>query len=248
MKLLLIPGWGMQSFVWSPLRDRLSKDFELLYVEWQAIKSIADHKARIAETVEANGLKSCSLLGWSLGSLAALEFAMDYPSIVKSLILIAGTARFSIDKSSSYRAGWPGQVLQKMKSRLSLERDVILEDFCRSMFSKSEKEKGCEELFFDNFNESARHTDDRMLHAGLEYLMEIDLRQDLKSITAPTLLIHGEQDRICPPAASEYLSNLLPGRVMLRIVHGAGHIPFFTEPVTCAEYIGEFTNQGLDDD
>lgn len=61
----------------------------------------------------------------------------------------------------------------------------------------------------------------------------------LAEITAPVLLVTGENDPIWPPAA---LAGLLPhfadGRMV--VLPGAGHSPYFEEPATFNALIGEF--------
>lgn len=41
----------------------------------------------------------------------------------------------------------------------------------------------------------------------------------------PTLLLHGTEDAVCPPAGAAALAGVLRGRALLRWVHGAGHDP-----------------------
>jgi proline iminopeptidase len=42
----------------------------------------------------------------------------------------------------------------------------------------------------------------------------------------PTLLLHGTEDRICPPEGAMELAAVLGPRATLHLVHGAGHQPF----------------------
>lgn len=51
---------------------------------------------------------------------------------------------------------------------------------------------------------------------------------DLHRISAPTFLIHGAQDKVCSPKATEYLSEHLPDVRGLTIIDDAGNAPFRT--------------------
>lgn len=66
------------------------------------------------------------------------------------------------------------------------------------------------------------------LQAGLSYLMEQDLRKELAKVDIPCLIIHGAEDKICPPSAAQYLLQHLP-QAQLRLLHATGHVPFITQ-------------------
>jgi pimeloyl-ACP methyl ester carboxylesterase len=65
-----------------------------------------------------------------------------------------------------------------------------------------------------------------------------DLTAELSSITAPALLIWGEDDRISPPAAGEYLASLLP-HARFTVVPG-GHDHPSAHPGATAALINHF--------
>lgn len=64
-----------------------------------------------------------------------------------------------------------------------------------------------------------------------------DWRNELRSIAATTLLVHGAQDIISPDLARQS-ADLIP-RARLSIIEGAGHMPFWEQP---AEYFAVVTN------
>lgn len=55
-----------------------------------------------------------------------------------------------------------------------------------------------------------------------------DLRPRLPEIRVPTLVIAGESDWVCPPAAAHTLAGGIPGAELL--VLPAGHVPFAEQP------------------
>jgi pimeloyl-[acyl-carrier protein] methyl ester esterase len=59
-------------------------------------------------------------------------------------------------------------------------------------------------------------------HAGLTVLATTDLREMLSEIDRQVLLIHGDEDKICPPGAGRYLMERLPNARLLEYA-GAGH-------------------------
>jgi len=227
-KLILLPGWGMDAKVWSPVTEVLSEYFVLIYCDWYRVKSVEEYNARVSSVIDKNVDGCFSLLGWSLGSLLAIEAACLYKDRINQLILVSGTSRFTRDKKSGYRCGWPQNVVEKMKSALLHDQQKTLDSFCVSMFSEEEIQQGWPETFAGKPDRNRGTYETQELLAGLDFLIQADYREKLNEIEAPVLMIHGEKDTICPVSASEYISSQLKGDVFLKIMKGVGHIPFHT--------------------
>jgi proline iminopeptidase len=54
------------------------------------------------------------------------------------------------------------------------------------------------------------------------FLQTFDLRPELSRITAPTLILAGQQDWICPPEFSEEIHRLIPGS-QLQVLANSSH-------------------------
>jgi malonyl-CoA O-methyltransferase len=81
--------------------------------------------------------------------------------------------------------------------------------------------------------------DPRALAAGLGILRAADLREALPRITAPTLVIAGEYDRITPAVAGRELASLLPSARFTQ-VDKAGHAPFLSHPGQVLDLVQSF--------
>ena len=58
-----------------------------------------------------------------------------------------------------------------------------------------------------------------------------DRRAALSAVTAPTLVVHGSEDVLFPPAHGETLAGQIPG-ARLEVLPGMGHHPFFSPGLT----------------
>lgn len=250
--LILLPGWGMDATVWEPVEEVLAEYFNLLQLNWQGLKSAAVYPEHISNLIDKKVEGSFSLLGWSLGSLLAIDAAARYKNRVKKLILAGGTSRFTRDRASGYNCGWPQSVIAKMQSALSQERQKTLDSFYYSMFSESEIQRGHYQRFMEKRNNSAGEKlksagekyQTQELLAGLDFLVQADYRNKLDQIEAPVLIVHGEKDTVCPVAASAYISSSLPGNVSFKVLEGAGHIPFYTEAEAFIAQLKGFVKRG----
>ena len=66
-----------------------------------------------------------------------------------------------------------------------------------------------------------------------------DAAERLGAITAPTLLITGDEDRVIPGESSELLRERIPN-ARLVVIPGAGHLFFIERPVQTLRVVEEF--------
>jgi pimeloyl-ACP methyl ester carboxylesterase len=66
----------------------------------------------------------------------------------------------------------------------------------------------------------------------------LDLRPEVGRISQPTLVIHGDADRILPLESSQWLAAHMPD-CQLRVFEGVGHAPTMTRPLDVARAIDQ---------
>lgn len=71
------------------------------------------------------------------------------------------------------------------------------------------------------------------------FLQTFDLRPELPRITAPTLVLAGRHDWICPPEFSEEIARLIPGS-RLRVFEHSSHSVRVDEPEAMVDEIRRF--------
>ena len=72
-----------------------------------------------------------------------------------------------------------------------------------------------------------------------ECMYGVDLRERAREITQPTLIIHGEADRIVPLKSSQWLATQIRSNQLV-VVPEAGHVPTITRPGIVARAITDF--------
>ena len=77
------------------------------------------------------------------------------------------------------------------------------------------------------------------LQRTLRILLENDLRAEIGDLQTPTLLIHGDRDRLAPVEAARWLAQHLPAG-SLRVIAGAAHAPFLSHPASFTEALLQF--------
>jgi pimeloyl-ACP methyl ester carboxylesterase len=164
--------------------------------------------------------------GISLGSLVAQEVGLRYPERVQSLVLGASSAGgfaaykpppTSLAQTFLMRAGgmgpeeveWAAVPYTYAERTRRLHADRIGQDIARRVSSPPEP------LGF--------------LHQAAAVATH-DTYARLNTMTAPTLVVHGEQDVFIPPANGLVLAERIPG-AQLRLWPDAGHMYPIDEPL-----------------
>ncbi|MFZ3101533.1 MAG: alpha/beta fold hydrolase [Desulfitobacteriaceae bacterium] len=153
-------------------------------------------------------------------------------TLVKGIIVQKSFPYESLpDKSSPsikpYPGGIPTALVKRMKKRLSKNVKQTLTDFYKLMFSHQEQAQGIDKKVTDFYLGCGINWDIIGVQAGLDFLGEVDLRAELKAITCSTLILHGEQDEICPIEGAKFIQEQIPCAQLVSYPK-VGHIPFLT--------------------
>jgi proline-specific peptidase len=196
------------------------------------------------------GLERMSILGYSHGGLVAIRYAAERPEHVERLVLAATLARFGDAQQEAYgrmmdeRTGepWYGEAVAALEAeeRGDFETPEDLERLCLAMAP----------MYFARWNERARALVEETTEIGNVEALKLfnadppDLTPELGRITAPTLVIAGEQDFICGPASARELSAGIPDS-RLALLADAGHWVFFEQGERFAAAVRQFLSSSV---
>jgi pimeloyl-ACP methyl ester esterase len=232
--ILLIHGWAMDSSAWTFFKEEFSSNNTVIAVDLRGHgKSAAlpgpynleNFAHDIQQLIEDLDLQKATVMGWSMGVSVILKM-LEHPNAhIDSLVFISGTP--SLVARDDYPQGVPRAEAYSLLRQLKKDYAVGMASFYDSMFEGDDLGSGQREKIYPLVADISRAPLQDIACEALESLQREDLRLSLKNITVPTLLIHGALDRICLPAASEYMAGSLPNSV-LAIIAAAGHAPFLT--------------------
>lgn len=189
------------------------------------------------------GLGPIVSIGASYGGVVAMAHAARYPESVSHLVLIVTAAH----------CGFIARARQIAAERGTPEQAASCEDLFAGRIDTPEKFRRYYEVMGPLY--SCKYDAERA-KAGLSrailnpealnraysptgVLRDFDLRDELKAITAATLIIAGRHDWICAPEFSEELHALIPGSD-LRIFEESGHTVLGDETQACLDAIAGF--------
>ncbi len=170
--------------------------------------------------------------GHSTGGMLGLHYAADVPEGLSQLIVVGSAAdgKYADTKDSIYHQDHPQfQVMQDLIEKLKSknlhpdERKLLARE--RTKLSLNEPEKY--EMYFsaDIFKKIAA---DRLNYFGEHEFQHFDLKDRLKSVKTPTLIVCGENDVQCPIRCSEEMYELMEDSIFLRFQY-SNHYPFLEE-------------------
>jgi pimeloyl-ACP methyl ester carboxylesterase len=172
--------------------------------------SHADFAADIVAFMDALGLCRASLVGHSMGSLIAHKVAVEAPERVDKLVLI-GSSATSIDNPSN-------AALEALVGSLVDPIDpAFVRQFQASIFFNPVPES-----FLDTATAEALKSPAAVWQASLAGIINEDHSAQLPQITAPTLLLWGDQDTIVSAEDQAELSALIPDARLI-VYEQAGH-------------------------
>jgi proline iminopeptidase len=192
------------------------------------------------------GLGPIVSIGTSYGGMVAMAHAARYPDAVSHLVLIVTAAH----------GGFIPRAQEILRERGTPEQQRIAETLWAGEIRTSDALRD----FFDVMGPlyarrydpaAAEATRMRGMHAPEPlnrafgpggFLRDFDLRPELQRITAPTLILAGRHDWICPVEFSEELHRLIPGSELI-IFEESSHSVRVDAPEAMVRAIREFVGK-----
>jgi pimeloyl-ACP methyl ester carboxylesterase len=212
--LVLLHGLSGSWRWWRPLLGRLAERHRVHLVELPRFGSVGgfapgDAADWVARALDEVAPSPLRLAGHSLGGLLAAEVAARRPAQTSRLALVAPTGL----PSGRGLLGHGLPLLATLRSAPAALLAAVVRD--------------------------AAAAGPVSLLRGARYAVSTDLRPELRTITAPTLLLWGERDPLVPLGlASSWRRELRHARVV--VVPGAGHVPMFDAPAEVAHALLSF--------
>lgn len=174
-----------------------------------------DYADLLAEFIRRLGLDEPHLVGNSFGGTLALQLASRHPEVARTVVGI-----------DTY-AGWSGSFSPEMvaqRLRASLPDLELPPQEVAAKWITGFVTPGAPEPIKDELRSIIADFKPEGMRPMIRSLAEADLREDLKEVHLPTLLIWGAQDVRSPLAVARDLQARLKGSRLV-VLEGAGHLP-----------------------
>jgi len=237
--VLLIMGLGYPSAMWYRTRPLLATRYRTIALDNRGVGRsdvppgpypIALMASDAAAVLDASGLESAHVFGTSMGGMIAQEFALQYPKRVRSLILGCTAA----GGPQAVRA--EPEVTQLLMARGNLTPEQAAEATVPFIYdSATSRELIDEDLAMrkDWFPRPEAY------YAQLQGIFSWEAYSRLSQISAPTLVIHGQSDRLVPAGNGTLIAERIAGAKLVMLPQ-ASHIFTTDQPEAAHHAILEF--------
>ena len=210
---------------------------------------IDDYVVDVEELRRHLGTERMLLLGHSHGGVVAQAYAAEHPGRVLRLVLASTLARFGPHQEEAMRAGmdrrsgqpWYADAVAALEAEQEgkFETDEELGDLVFRELPLYFTRYGPVEAGYLDTLRSERINADTLKLFNQQIFNTFDLRGRLPNITAPTLVITGDDDFICGPQCAAEISAAIP-RAREVIVGDSGHMIFVEQPQAFHDEVATF--------
>ena len=176
-----------------------------------------DFAADVAAFIRQKKLERVVVVGHSMGSVVAQQFALDYPHLLKGLVLIGADAALKDNE------GMP-----EFYNEVLLMNDRISRDYMEA-FQKATLANDIEAQYFKTVVDEGLKVPAPVFAAALAGLLSVDFTEQLNTITVPTVIFWGEKDAFCSASDQERLVNNLRHAKKL-VYRETGHALHWEKP------------------
>jgi pimeloyl-[acyl-carrier protein] methyl ester esterase len=228
MLCVLVHGWGMNRAIWQPLIETLPVEIEILALDLpghglsaaDSFQSLQD----LADTLRRQINRPAIWIGWSLGGLAVMQYALEYPQHVRGMMLVSSTPCFVA--RNDWPSGMESAVFDGFEKGLQEDYAGTLKRFLSLQVKDSPAGRGLLKRLRENVLQQPA-ANPQALSAGLEILKTTDLRARMPDLHMPLALALGGRDGLVNKNTGEFVQRVLP-HADVKIYDDAAHAPFLS--------------------
>jgi class 3 adenylate cyclase/pimeloyl-ACP methyl ester carboxylesterase len=199
--------------------------------------SLRDHAEDVRAVVEATTTRPVVFIGISKTGSLGVHFATAYPHLVEKLITVGAAPVLP------WAPDFPGPIDREFwTKRLALARAGDFQKLFELHMPQVLSEPGCHNLI-EMRVQLGRDTPREVFHNQYYPEPADEIRHLLREIRVPTLVLHGEADRLFPLEAGRYMAEHIPG-AQFYVFKGRCHLPVATATVEFAQVVKRFVRTG----
>ena len=239
--IVFVLGYAMTLDEWpGKLLSTLASSFRIILYNHRGVSGVMNPAVKFTIPQGAQDLHDLvsqladgpvHIVGYSMGGMIGLEFAIRYPELVDRLVLI------SSDCGGSEFIPRDDRVTEEMGMEPA-DLDAYLERAGRLLLTESYRKKHPDPMsWFVDHGEVADPGSIMEQYTALETWEGV--YSDLHLIHRPVLVITGDRDIVTPPQNATIIADAIPGAELV-VVEDAAHGLIFQEPVKVGEMISRF--------
>ena len=177
----------------------------------------------LAQLVNALDLHDATFVGHSMGGGEVARYVARHgQKRVAKVAFVSSVTPFLL-KTATNPSGAPKEVFDSFRAAVQADRSQWNLDVTTPYYSFNRPSAKISEGLRQNYWRQGQATGILAAYHALGAFSETDFRDDLKQITVPTLVVHGNDDQIVPMEISANLTAKLIAHARLLVYEGGSH-------------------------
>ena len=184
--------------------------------------------ADLKAVLDGLDLQDVTLVGFSMGGgEIAKYFSLYGGARVRKVVLISAVVPYMLNTPDNPE-GVPQEMFDKMLKDMTADRPAFLEAFNKDFFGVSVMVHPASDALLQQACNAAMHASPIATIQCAKSFSSTDFRADVPKINVPTLIIHGDKDKIVPiKPTGDQTAKLLPNAIY-KVYEGEPHGLWFT--------------------
>ncbi|MEU3293884.1 alpha/beta hydrolase [Streptomyces longwoodensis] len=233
--VVLAHGFGCDQNMWRLTVPALSDDYRVVLFDYvgsgraepsafseQRYASLDGYAQDVVDVFEALDLTDAVFVGHSVSAMIGVLAAAQVPERIGALVMVGPSPRYIDDEG--YRGGFSAADIDELLD--SLESNYLGWSAVMAPVIMGNPERP--ELG-DELKNSFCATDPDMARVFARTTFLSDSRDDLKTVSVPTLVLECTQDVIAPREVGAFVHRSIPGSTLVTL-EATGHCPHLSAP------------------
>lgn len=243
--VMLAHGFGCDQNMWRLIVPALAERYRVVLFDYvgsggsdlsawdpERYASLDGYARDVVEVCEALALERAVFVGHSVSAMVGVLAARAAPERIGALVMVTPSPCYIDD--DGYRGGFSADDIDELLESLEANYLGWSSAMAPVIMGNPERPELGEEL-----TNSFCATDPDMARVFARTTFLSDSREDLKSVSVPTLLLECAEDAIAPREVGAYVRKAVAGSRLVTL-NATGHCPQLSAPEATAEAILDF--------
>ncbi|MGW7065275.1 alpha/beta fold hydrolase [Streptomyces sp. NPDC054855] len=243
--VVLAHGFGCDQNMWRLAVPALAERYRVVLFDYvgsggsdlsawsqERYSSLDGYAQDVVDVCAELGLEQAAFVGHSVSAMVGVLAARMAPERIGSLVMVAPSPRYVDD--DGYRGGFTAEDIDELLASLDSNYLGWSSAMAPVIMGNPERPELGQEL-----TNSFCATDPDIARVFARTTFLSDSREDLKSVTVPTLVLECSQDMIAPREVGAYVHAAIPSSRLVTL-DATGHCPQLSAPEATNEAILDF--------
>jgi non-heme chloroperoxidase len=236
--VILLHGYTDSSYSFQSLMDRLDPTIQAIAIDQRGHGDSSkpgccyapqDFAADVVAFMDARKIQTATIVGHSMGGLVAQLVAVRSPERVAGLVIVGSSPSFA------------NPAVEGLLGAVKELSDPVDRKFAHE-FQASTVHRPIAASELERYVDASLKVPARVWTDVLTQILNVDLRQDLRTIQARTLILWGDKDGVSTRADQATLFQEIPNAT-LKVYEGIGHAVHWEDPARVAADLAAFLDR-----